>query len=699
MPIDSNTWKKLLTGALAITLVTGSGTAVLSSPVAVRAEALVSTTPFTDVAPGHWAEKHIAKLYLQKVITGYEVNGKVTFAPEKNVSQQEAVLLALKFSGLVSQADDSSIIVFDKSFVVTDFYKKYVELAFTKGLLDREEEYKLASADKANTWGTKPASREWVTKLIVKAIGQGAVAEQLKNTPSSFKDAAEIDAIYKGYVNAAVQLGLVKGMDQYTFAPNKSVTRASLATLFSRAQAAYPVNYEGQTAGIVSDLAENALTLYKDDKETTYTLDANTLYYHYNTEKPIKKDQLLEYGDATVIAKDGKALYVEVKGDVQHVETITGTYARYNAEESIIYVWIKDKPVAINYNKNLIIENSDGKAISILDLKPNAQISVIQDKFRSKPVAIKIVAAAAPVQTQLSGELVSADQKVVTIKTKEKELISKYVAPGATVEISGLINATFDDLIKTGDHIDQVEVTLNDKDQVTKVKVTNRDIKVLAGAAITSFDEARKIILVVDSNNEPVALKLTDKTKFDYMGTAMDLTSAMTMAKQNVHVVLRYTGNSVVSLRFVLNYTGTITEIDVKNKSITLMTTEGVPVKLPYTNTSIGLLDKPSATHLDLKTGDVVTLVLNLNKMEALSIQVHRTDRYELVSVDVLNKKVKIKTAVNDTYDILVANAEVILANGTKGTLGQLIAGNAIQVSYVGTTAVKVQVMSNASNG
>lgn len=691
MPMELN-WRKIMTGAIVVSLATGGGAAVLSSPIEVNAESLASAaSPFTDVNAGHWAEKHIAKLYLQGVIDGYKnaADGTSTFKPEKSVSQQEAVLMALRFAGLVDQADDDAIIVFDEKFVVSEFFKAYIELAFTEGLLDREEEYALAAADAENGWGTKPASREWVTKLIIRAIGQKSAADQLQNAESHFADAADIDTRYKGYVNAAVQLGLVKGMTETTFAPDKAVTRASLATLLSRAQSSFPMEYEGQVSGVVSNLTDSSLTLYSDEQETTYTLDAGTLYFHYNSEKPVTKDQLLEFGDATVIAKDGKTLYVEVQGDKQHTETIAGTFARYNAAESTIYIWVNDKPVEIPYEAGLVIEDADGNSLSILDLKANANLTIVQDTFRETPTAIRIVAATAPTATMLAGTFQSGDKNIITIRTSDGSLVSKDVAPGATIEIKGLDKPGFEDLIKSED---TVELTLNANDQVTAVKVTNREIDVLMGARITQYDGKYKFMTVVDLNGEPFSLKLTDKSAFDYMGSSIDLNTAVSLISQNYYATVRYTDNLIVSVSFSNVLSGSVTAIDTKLKTITLLA-NGSTITIPYTATIIELAGRPLANHLDIDLGDVVTLNLNPAKFEASLIRVHSAAKYTVTSVDTTKNVMKVKTSTNLSQEISLHNVEIILANGAKGTVASLKAGTSIEVSYVGSSAVKVQLV------
>jgi S-layer homology domain. len=697
MPIHW-TWKKIMNGTLAVALVAGGGTAVaLTSPVSVSAQEAVKATWFTDVQAGYWAEKHIAKLALQGIITGYynAATETYTFKPGNNVSQQEAVVMALRFAGLDKQIDTTAIIEFNQSFVVYEFYKPYIDLAFNMGLLDRNEEYAQASADvqadPAAEWGTKPASREWVTKLIVSAIEKRAVAEMLQHEPSQFRDGDSVDERYKGYVNAAVQLGLVKGMTPETFEPKSPVNRASLAALFSRAQAQYPIEYEGQSKGVVSKLTADSLTLYSGGTETAYRLTENTLYYHYNTETPISKDQLIAYGDALVIAENGEAKYVEVTGETQHTESVTGTFDRYDAASNILWVWIDNKPVNITYNSDLVIEDETGKTLAISEIKRDSNISIVRDTFREQPVALKIVATSTPTVSSISGNLLEVSSSLITINSNDT-LVTKYLAPGYQVFIEGLANPTVNDLIAGRNEHDIVELSLNESDQVTNIKVLNRKVEIVAAAKIVDYDADERLIVLRDTNNKAYALSFSEKTTFDYLGTKLDEKSAMAMLKNNQNVVIHYTHDQAVSVKFVLSYSGTLNSIDTKEKMLYLQTDEGYAIKLPYENAIISDQSKlGTATHLDLKTGDKLTLQMKMDKIEVMTISVHRTIQYEVVSIDSVNKKVRLKNATTNAFDLFAGDVEVLKADGSKGFISSLAIGSKLNVSYVGYKAVKMQ--------
>jgi hypothetical protein len=408
------TSKKVVTGMLALSLVAGSGMTAI--PVNVLAAGL--TSPFTDVASGHWAEKYVYKLYLQGLIAGYEQSdGSLQFKPNQSVSQQEAVLFALRYAGLSNQADKDAIIGFPDSFQVSTMFKPYIYLAFSKGLLDQQEEYALASGTPDVAWGTKPASREWVTKLIIRAVGQGELAAEMEDATSSFVDANQVDERYKGYVNAASSLELVKGVTNEKFDPKAPVTRASLATLISRAQYQYPVAYAGQTSGIVTRLTDSSITLYKDKQETTYSLNDSTLYYSNASTTPLTREQLPLYGEVDIIEKEGAAKFVEITATTPHTKAISGTFDRIIPAENKLYLWADNNYAIIHYDDSLAIADASGKELALTDIKRDTPVTVMVDTFRETPQAIKLTATPQAAATSLKGVFYSTDGKLVTVQT------------------------------------------------------------------------------------------------------------------------------------------------------------------------------------------------------------------------------------------------------------------------------------------
>jgi len=681
--------KKILIGALAFSLVAGSGVII---PASYASAASGYTTPFTDVSSGHWAEKHIAKLALQGIIEGNKTSsGAAIFRPKENVSQQEAVLMALRFAGLDKKADKDAIIGFPNSFSVSTYFKPYVTLAFQEGLLDQVEEFGLAAKDSKIAWGTKPATREWVTKLMVRAIQQEEEAVRLQNTASTFADAAQITSIYKGYVNAASKLELVKGVTADKFVPKANVDRASLATMFSRAEKLFPVAYEGQVNGIATKITDTQITVFSDKKEINYSINSDTLFYHYNTETPITRQQLLEYGDVTVIAKDGKALYVEVKGDKTHTKTTSGTLDRVIADEKKIYVWINNKPVEFFYNDSVVVVDTDGKPLALTAIKRDSQLSIVQDSFRDTPATLKIIASTQASATSVKGTFYGSTGDLITVM-EGTTLVSKLMADTVSVEIEGINGATIGDLIKEAD---QVELTLNEADKVTKVKVVNRNVKVVAGAQVAAFVYDKKLLTILDANgNNAQALYFTDKTRIEFSGNVISLASANSLLTVNRKIVISYTGNSIVSLQFLTKYTGTLLSMNSQSNLMNIKLENGATLSLPYNTAYVEHAAIANAAYSDLKAGDQLTLDLSSNQDRVATIRVHTNAQYDVMSVDVINKKIRVKNAMTAAFDLNVLGTELVNEAGAKLAIEQITPGSIITVNYLGKEAVRARTIS-----
>lgn len=94
-----------------------------------------------------------------------------------------------------------------------------VEFLVDRGILDKA----------TNLGATKPATRQDVVVMLAKALN-------LENTTTSttFKDIA-VNHRYSGYINNAAKAGVVNGMPDGTFQPDRSVTRGQMAAFIERA--------------------------------------------------------------------------------------------------------------------------------------------------------------------------------------------------------------------------------------------------------------------------------------------------------------------------------------------------------------------------------------------------------------------------------------------------------------------------------
>lgn len=183
---------------------------------------------FNDADEASWAVQAIGLMKSQEILSGYEDGN---FRPNKPVSRVEAVVAAVRLMGLEGEAKavpaDSELTFADASEVNKKYKwaKGYIIVALEQGLFDTSE---------TKLDPQKPASRVWVSALLVKALGLEDEALALMTDVPDFKDVSAIPAGSIGYVNIAVQEGIVTGYPDETFKPNKNVTRAELAALLVR---------------------------------------------------------------------------------------------------------------------------------------------------------------------------------------------------------------------------------------------------------------------------------------------------------------------------------------------------------------------------------------------------------------------------------------------------------------------------------
>jgi hypothetical protein len=209
--------------------VAGQSLAAKKMDVNVSGDGRVQITlEFDDAKEAEWAMEYIGKMQSKNIFTGYEDG---TFRPNQPVNRVEAIVTAVRLMGLEDEAKAKSVdakLHFKDAKMIDMRYKwakGYIIVALENGLFDSSED---------QIQPDKPASRVWVASLLVRALGLEEEALSKMTTPPEFKDASAIPAGAVGYVNVAVEHGIVGGYPDNTFKPHKNVTRAEMATLLDR---------------------------------------------------------------------------------------------------------------------------------------------------------------------------------------------------------------------------------------------------------------------------------------------------------------------------------------------------------------------------------------------------------------------------------------------------------------------------------
>jgi hypothetical protein len=192
--------------------------AVISTPTSVPTAASTDMiNKFTDIQ-GHWAKQYFSLLLQKSVVSGYPDN---TLRPEMGISRSEAAVMVVKaadirlsYSQLLDMEDEEHVKDWAKQFIITAVNNDVI-----KGYNDRT---------------FRPDNKITRCEMIVMVLNAfGIEQSQVKET--TFSDSDLIPEWSKGFVNKAVDMGIVKGYEgDNTFRPGKEIIRAEAVTIIAK---------------------------------------------------------------------------------------------------------------------------------------------------------------------------------------------------------------------------------------------------------------------------------------------------------------------------------------------------------------------------------------------------------------------------------------------------------------------------------
>ncbi|MCD9021094.1 S-layer homology domain-containing protein [Cohnella silvisoli] len=666
---------KWISGMMAVSLI---WTGVSWTTTSVSA----ASTRFSDVVAGHWAEKHINKLALQGILKG-GTDGK--FNPNNSVSRQEAVIIALRFMGIDTEASPTDVIVIPSVLVIKNDYKHYLNLALKKKLLVVDEEVALANKETGKQWGSSPATREWMTRLLVRAIGKDADAKQSASQATSFSDDSQIDAKLRGYVNVAISSGLMKGVTDKKFEPQSVVTRATASTLFSRAEVNLPVAYSGQVSGVLLAITADKLTLlHSDGVMKDYTFTPTSSIYRFDSEKVSSLANLRLFGEVNLINKsDGSILYVEQTSDTPKVKTYEGTLTLVSESKNRLTVLIDDEYKTFTYDPAHLpsITDTNGQTITLANLPVNVDVKLTVDTVRADGKIVAVSVKQSVINKTGSGAVAAWDTATRSLQVKDSvtgKTDSFIVAANATIKQNGA-NLALDQL-KVGDTI-SYEVKTG---SVSSIVITKTEKPSVTGLFM-SISKTEKTILYKQDNKPKVAYFL-DNTKVSITGlpdaTFDDLykDDAVTLSlDENENVTLiTVTARSVQMLNgaIVAGYvagTKTLSLIDATGKARNLFLGSNVRYDLN------GAKLTPEAA-LPLITATGKKLNVGYSGENAFVISIVSKYSGTVTENNVTTKTLKLALDATNTIPITYNNPSVEIYGQTGKTYSDILVGNVVTV-------------------
>ncbi|OPA72863.1 hypothetical protein BVG16_31600 [Paenibacillus selenitireducens] len=655
---------------------------------------------FSDVTKGFWAEKHITKLALEKVLLGN--NGK--FRPNDPVTQQEAVTMAIRYMNLEKDMDSSASIAFQSGFVVDNYFKPYVKLAFEKGLLDKNEE--MAPEANKNAWGSKKASREWITKILVRALNKEADAKAAMTTATTFADNSKISSSSLGYVNVALKLKLTTGMEGNKFEPQGNVTRSQLAAFFSRGDAHTSIQYDNVAQGVITSLTDTNLSLYGEDgKVHNYALTGSTAYFTADSEAAVSASTVQAYTKVKVIETQGNAGYVEVIDPKVQLESNEGKFQRLHATGSKFTVLSNDDYVTFDFDSATVFLDQNGKTISAKDLVPDSMIDVKRETFSGQHKVIVVQVKSAPINKSGAGIVTAVDAKNGTLKVKD----------GSNTEET--LTVSSDAIILYQDQVlkSLSEIKVNDvisysvkNGQVTNLEITQTSSRTVRGTLINISSSSKLVTYVKEGSSKPEVnlladqvevvvdgiqdAKITDLVSDDTNGDVIELTITPDDRVSKIQVV----GRKVEQLQelSVVGYNKKqqiLTVMNAKEKAFVFNVKENTKLDFGVGNTTLkdleGLLPEKTKVNLTVLGDNILTLQ-----------KVYKYDG-KLLSLNTSSQTLTLVTDAGQTMTLSYDGTTVVFVHGkTNSTLSNIKVGDTIS-AQLRTTQDKVGRISLKSTG
>lgn len=328
------------------------------------------TLEFKDMQQAQWAIGHITRLQSQNVFQGFEDG---TFRPNQAVTRVEAIVTTVRLMGLEQEAKakpaDAKLHFKDAEVLNTKYAwaKGYVLTALEHGLFDTSEDLIQPDA---------PASRVWVSGLLVKSLGYEKEALQQMSATPQFKDANAIPAGAVGYVNVAVKYNIISGYPDGTFQPNSPVTRAEMAALLDRTNNGF-LNNAGavQTEGVVKSVyfSGNTVTDPVNNIKTDGTIVIETASkelktYSINSKLPVQYVNKYIYADQLTVNDQVKLIVRDHLVVQAQLINVTNPSVNYQISELELKAELQDgSEVKLEYKVkkdkvNAVVEQKLGKS-------------------------------------------------------------------------------------------------------------------------------------------------------------------------------------------------------------------------------------------------------------------------------------------------------------------------------------------------
>lgn len=610
---------------------------------------------FNDVGTSHWGFKDITKMSARNIVRGY-IDG--TFRPDKSVSQIEALLMVVRnmnSESLLSDIDISQPLPVKVPNWAEEGCKPEILFSIEKGLIVPSENNFNASA---------PATRAWITKLLVRMVDKENEALGLANLNPQAADAADIPTWARSYTTWALRNRLIKGYPDGTFKPNQAVTRAEMSSLLSRSE---PFLDLGETVvhGKVLGISEQTLFVTVNSQLKIFNINGEARIFDANGKK-VDLSDLQPNSPITLIFNDSEITFMEVLPSSYVLDKVRGTVLKVLNEEQVIIVRdSRQKTFAGVVSDKAFINSQAGDIDSLMQVTPGSQVEV---GYNSDNQITHIMILNGKYDNGFVIQELKTDENLLVVKSSSGQSRSFKFSKNVTVKIPGVRFPVIDDL-QPGD-----KVLLDySGDTVTEIELlkANQELSLTGKVIFVSTDKNLLAVQGDDGSIETYPIESNVKITIDGY-TKAKLSDVST----NDTVILDIQNGSVVSVTVKAKsmeklIKGTIVSIDHYNEIITISNENTYELQSYGLNENARIIvDGRNRSLSSLDTGMKVEIQLENNKI--ILLENKNTAEGIIKSIDEKRNRITLSTdTTSKTYE-LDDDLEINIYGKSKADLDDL---------------------------
>lgn len=647
-------------------------------PLASYAE----TDPLWDIKPTDWFYKSVQEMYARGMIQGKEEFGIVSFKPNDQVTQTQALAMVIRYLGLESAAlemkDD-------------EIARRFQQLGIDNGSVEQWARGYIAEAIGLGYVKTKndalstPATRAWISQLLVRVVQKESLALSSSNANKNtgMMDDASIPNNVRGYVNAALSLNLMNGISEYGkvyFQPNGITSRAQMATLLKRLDdhLSIPTNLSKEV--VIKELGETTITVQdKDGRFETLPL-ANPAVFFENEKRSLLN--LSKADKVRIAVRNQQVVFIDWLGKGVLIENVvTGTVDEVNKEYKLLLVKVvKEGTESIEtftFNDQVQIYDAQYRNLSLDDLKKGQEIDVLYENNKTvKEIKVKGASGSGVVGETVDGEFLylNEQEKRITMML-DNGTPQTYKYDENTILIYNKMRFASITDIRKGDRI---RVTVGDPIKQIEVLEVSKETSKVTGTVVTVAE--KEAILTVKVENVPVAYKISPQVTIILTGVPNPSLKDLKEGDQVTMDVKEglVTRIEVGSRSYLTELKGRLISVDIKNRLINFTADNG-ELLVKELAEKVDVIVEGSQSSLESLAKNMRLFIrLEDNKVTRIELDNIRTGYIK--SIDSVSRKLVITHADGlDTTYTMITNAPIAILDIAAPKITDLKVGQEVQ--------------------